>query len=368
MISKQSQKGGDDSNNFQSENMVVQVGIDEKRAREIYKEMILQVKDEFTAEAYEIANKRVIEFENRLMPKMEDVEGALQAFSDPGFQLLLVEAQKTASATERPADYDLLSELLVHRFQKGENRNVRAGINRAVKVVDEISDEALLGLTAIYVIHRFTPTTGDIYEGLDILNNVFEKVLYGKLPLGSDWIEHLEILDAIRVQSSISMKKLEVYYSEQMHGYTDVGIKKESEDYIKSIEILKDNGLPESVLVEHILNPEFVRIPVAHRQAIESLKCTARVPHEGQPINLTIPLSESQKKALYTVYGMYNKDEGLKHRNIIKFREIIDNRANLSTLRNWWESLEEALKITAVGEVLAHSNAQRCDKNIPALE
>jgi len=42
---------------------------------------------------------------------MEEVNGALEAFADPSFQILLVEAQKATVSTERSADYDLLSEL-----------------------------------------------------------------------------------------------------------------------------------------------------------------------------------------------------------------------------------------------------------------
>ncbi len=157
MMNRQSQKGGDGSNNFQSEKMIVHVGIDEKRAREVFQEMNLQLRKEYTQEALEVANARVSEFENSLLPKMEQVDGALEAFSDPGFQLLLVEAQKTAASTERPADYDLLSELLVHRFQAGDNRNTRAGISLAVEIVDKVSDESLLGLTIAHAVAEFLP-------------------------------------------------------------------------------------------------------------------------------------------------------------------------------------------------------------------
>lgn len=147
MANKQIQEAGDNSQQLQANNMIVKIGIDEKRAREIYQEMNLQLKNDYTQEALNIANSRVTEFENRLLPKMDAVEGALEAFADPNFQLLLVQAQKTAASTERPADYDLLSELLIHRFQKGDNRIARAGISRAVEIVDKISDDSLLGLT-----------------------------------------------------------------------------------------------------------------------------------------------------------------------------------------------------------------------------
>ncbi|WP_216645038.1 LPO_1073/Vpar_1526 family protein [Halomonas sp. THAF5a] len=164
-MTRQSQKGGEGSNNFQAQEMVVQVGIDEKRAREVFQEMNLQLRKEYTQEALEVANARVSEFENSLMPKMERVEGALEAFADPSFQLLLVEAQKTAAATERPADYDLLSELLIHRFQKGSNRNARAGISLAIDIVDKVSDEALLGLTVAHAVAQFIPISGDFSKG-----------------------------------------------------------------------------------------------------------------------------------------------------------------------------------------------------------
>lgn len=100
MINKQNQSGGDHSTNIQAQQMVVHVGIDEKRAREVFHEMNLQLKQEYTQEALRLANERVLEFENCLIPKMEKVEGALEAFADPSFQLLLLEAQKTAASTD----------------------------------------------------------------------------------------------------------------------------------------------------------------------------------------------------------------------------------------------------------------------------
>ena len=181
MIAKHNQKGGNDSTNIQAENMTITLGIDEKRAREIYHEMNLQVRKDYSLEALDIANKRITEFENKLMPKMEEVDGALEAFTDPSFQLLLVEAQKTAASTERPADYELLSELLIHRFKKGANRFTRAGISRAVEIVDEIDDDALLGLTVLHAVSNFMPVSGDIHNGLNVLNNLFGKLFYGNL-------------------------------------------------------------------------------------------------------------------------------------------------------------------------------------------
>ena len=238
MGNKQVQEAGDNSQQLQANNMIVNLGIDEKRAREICQEMILQLKNKYTEEALKVAESRVSEFENKLLSKMKAIDGALEVFADPSFQLLLVEAQKTAASTERPADYDLLSELLVHRFQNGTDRNTRAGITRAVEIVDEISDEALLGLTVFHAVICIEPVTEVIQEGLDILNDLFGKLIYATLPNGNKWLDHLDILSTIRINNFVRLPNIEDIYSERFAGYIDIGIKKNSQEHYKAIELL----------------------------------------------------------------------------------------------------------------------------------
>lgn len=366
-MTKQSQKGGDGSTNIQTDKMIVNVGIDEKRAREIYQEMNLQLRKDYSQEALDIANKRVSEFENRLMVKMAKVNGALQAFADPSFQLLLVEAQKTAASTERPADYDLLSELLIHRFEKGENRFVRAGISRAVEIVDKIDDDALLGLTVLHAATNFIPVSGNVHQGLDVLNDLFGKIFYRKLPIGKDWLDHLDILDAARLSSFGNLKKIQQYYPEQLAGYVEVGIEKNSENFHKAIEMLKSENLSQDTLVEHAFNDDFVRINIPNQNQIRTLILHQQIQHNGKMMILPIPLSEGQKTAINSVYGLYKQDGKIKQENINLFMEEWDKRSNLKTLREWWDNIGTSVQITTVGKVLAHSNAQRCDKNLPPL-
>lgn len=368
MTNKQNQKGGDSSTNIQAQQMVVHVGIDEKRAREIYQEMNLQLRKDYSQEALNLANARVIEFENRLMPKMAQVEGALEAFADPSFQLLLVEAQKTAASTERPADYDLLSELLIHRFQKGENRIARAGISLAVEIVDKISDEALLGLTVTHAINSFTPVSGDIYQGLDVLNDLFGKIFYSQLPVGQDWLDHLDILDAVRLNPFGGLKKVQQYYTEQLHGYVDVGINMNSESHNKAIEIIKNRSLPNNILVEHALNSDFLRVHLPSINHIASISIVHTVIHEGKLLHVPAKLSEEQKNAISSLYELYTKDDAIKQINVESFMKEWDKRPNLKILREWWDSITTGFSVTSVGKVLAHSNAQRCDNNLPPLD
>ncbi|OFY83675.1 MAG: hypothetical protein A3F72_12740 [Bacteroidetes bacterium RIFCSPLOWO2_12_FULL_35_15] len=368
MTNKQNQKAGDNSQQLQADKMIVHIGIDEKRAREIYQEMNLQVRRDYTQEALTIANSRVAEFENQLLPKMEAVDGALEAFADPSFQLLLVEAQKTAASTERPADYELLSELLIYRFQKGENRFTRAGISRAVEIVDEISDDALLGLTVFHSVSYFFPVSGDIQQGLDVLDNLFGKLFYDKLPTGKEWLDHLDILDAVRINSLGGLKKIQQFYPEMLVGYIEIGIEKESENYQKAIELITSNRLPQNILVEHALNKNFSRLNLSNKNQIDSLTLQHQIPINGNLVNVQAQLTEEQKNAIRAVYDLYKQDETVKQENIKVFMQEWDKRQNLKALREWWDSIGISIQLTSVGKVLAHSNAQRCDKSLPPLD
>ena len=367
MENKQVQKAGDNSQQLQANNMIVNLGIDEKRAREICQEMILQLKNKYTEEALKVAESRVSEFEDKLLPKMKAIDGALEAFADPSFQLLLIEAQKTAASTERPADYDLLSELLVRRFQNGTDRNTRAGITRAVKIVDEISDEALLGLTVFYSVQYIHPLTGIIQKGLDILNDLFGRLIYATLPTGNDWLDHLNILNTIRIGEFGRLKKIEDYYSEQFAGYMDVGIKKESQEHYKAIELLNSNNLPLDILIEHELNTDYLRLNISNKKNIDTLKLTHQISFNGHTIPLENPLTDIQKNVVRSIYELYKQDAEIRQKNVNNFMEEWNKRANLKILREWWNNIEYLILSTSVGNVLAHANAQRYDKNLPPL-
>ncbi len=368
MINSQSQTGGDSSTNLQAKQMIVHVGIDEKRAREICQEINLQLKNDYTQEALTIANCRVTEFENRLMPKMTQIEGALEAFADPSFQLLLVEAQKTAASTEREADYDLLSELLIHRFQKSENRIARAGISLAVEIVDKISDAALQGLTVCHAVNSFLPTSGEINQGLDVLNDLFGRIIYSELPNGHDWLDHLDILNAVRLNQFGTLKKIGQYYPEQMSGYVDVGIEKNSESHDKAIGILNNHDLPQSLLIEHAFNSDFFRLCVRSKKSIDELSTTISMMHDGKLIHVQQKLTEKQKQGISSIYDLYSNDSNSRQNNVTSFMSEWDKRPHLKNLREWWDAIPTGFAVTAVGKVLAHSNAQRCDKSLPSLD
>lgn len=368
---KQIQKAGENSQQIQAGaiNITNVMGIDEKRAREIFNEMYIIARRDFSRDAYECANERVAQFEESLMPKIMQIDGALEKFADPSFQFLITEAHKTAAATERVADYDLLSELLVHRIQKGEkNRKVRAGIARAVEIVDQIDDDALCALTVSHTVAGLFPIANSVKEGLDILEDTFSKLIYTELPKGREWLDHLEILDAVRLPSFGNFKKIEQFYSEQVDGYTCIGIAKGTDKYNNAVSLLEKSQLPNTFLVDHELLDGYVRLPVSSKTFVNSLGIINRKTINGQLKEKHFELSKEQKDVLMNIYDLYDDDGELKNKVIERFMDEWKKRKALASLCEWWDSIPILFEITAVGDVLAHSNAQRCDKSIPPME
>lgn len=369
-INKQSQEAGEGSQLMQAGTINVYNGIDEARARAIVDEKIKDVMSTYSMEAHEIATSRIQKFADDLIPKLVK-DNLLENLADPSIQLLLIEAQKSAASTEREKDYSLLSELLIHRVKKGIDRNVRSGVSRAIEIVDEISDDALLGLTVAHSLIYFLPVAPDIEDGLKILDSLFSKIIYKRLPEGNSWLDQLDVLNAIRIIPYGTMKKIASLYSEQLSGYVDVGIDKTSEDYEKAKTILRDADLPNDILADHELRDGFVRLRIININRIDlvTLHANHKININGQFFSfpITVQLSDKQKDAVKEVYSLYEKDEKLKKENIDVFMKKWDCYDNLKALREWWDAIQGSFNITSIGRVLAHANAQRCDSNLPDL-
>jgi len=357
MSDKQSQKAGDNAQQMQAQRMVVHnhnYGIDEKRVREIYQELLPQAIEANTQDAEKTARLRIAEFESVLIARLKAMEDALAAFTDPSFQLLRVTAQKAAASTERQADYKLLAEMLAQRTQAGEDRMSRTAIRGAVEIVSEVSDEALLGLTII----RYFPEILDlamerIPVAMERWNNRVGQLLYYSLPQGKDWLDHLYILKAMRVGGAGYLKKIEEVIPNVVPGYMDVGILKDSESHQEAINIVMREGLPLDTLVEHDLNKDYLRVNLPRRDMIDGIRLRET---PDAPIRF---LTDPEKGAIESLYDLYVQDEGLRRENISRFIEEWDKWPNLRALRLWWDAVKEYPDITSVGLVLAQANAER---------
>lgn len=364
MENKQVQKAGDGSQQIQMVNPIVNIGLTEERARAIFTEMNAIARQNYTQDAYKLAIKRVSMFEELLMNKVQQVDGMLEAFRDPSFQFLLVEAQKRAAASDREVDLEMLTELLVHRVEKKDDRKIKASISRAVEIVDQIDDDALCGLTLVYAIKRWVAVSDNISQGLSTMNALFSSLCYRELPTGFEWVYHLDILDAVRSSSVGTFKKFKEYYPAMFAGYTCAGIKKDSENYSKALEILREANLPADVLVPHELNDGFMRLNVRDRESIANIKRISI--HNAQVVGMR-KVTMQEVNALNRIWDLYSTDVKIIENVKNAFMEKWDTYETLNLIRTWWEKLPHSFVITPIGKALAHANAQRYNKNVPDM-
>lgn len=364
MENKQVQKAGDGSQQIQMVNPIVNIGLTEERARAIFTEMNAIARQNYTQDAYKLAIKRVSMFEELLMNKVQQVDGMLEAFRDPSFQFLLVEAQKRAAASDREVDLEMLTELLVHRVEKKDDRKIKASISRAVEIVDQIDDDALCGLTLVYAIKRWVAVSDNISQGLSTMNALFSSLCYRELPTGFEWVYHLDILDAVRSSSVGTFKKFKEYYPAMFAGYTCAGIKKDSENYFKALEILREANLPADVLVPHELNDGFMRLNVRDRESIANIKRISI--HNAQVVGMR-KVTMQEVNALNRIWDLYSTDVKIIENVKNAFMEKWDTYETLNLIRTWWEKLPHSFVITPIGKALAHANAQRYNKNVPDM-
>jgi hypothetical protein len=304
MSDKHIQKAGDCSQQLQADVINVYNGITEARAKEINAESLAIAMRDFSYEAEQKVVERVRKLEDRVMPRLYRIEGALQNFADPSFQNFLIKANKAAACTDRELDYDLLSELLIHRIEKKDSRKAQIGLNKAVEIVDQITDEALNGLTVFFVIGQYTPIANTLEKGLSVLNNLYTRLPLSGLPSGLRWLEDLDILDAVRINSFGELKKLEQFWADIFPGFVTAGIKKDGDKWVEVTNLLKECNLPINVLTDNVLLEGYVLVPVITKQEIDSLKWY-KVSCVEDP-TLRILFSDAQKQVLHKIYSMYD--------------------------------------------------------------
>ncbi len=317
--------------------------------------------EEYFSNADELAQKRMNDFENRFIPKLAEIESALEIFNDPAFKLVYRKAQIQAATTTRESDYNILSELLIHRYKKQNNKASCIGINGAVDIVEQISDESLVALTVITtILIGICPITSNITEGLNEMNKLFESLLICDLPNNNDWLDQLDILKAIRLNSFGRLKKLKEFYLQNLDGYFCVGIDKNSENYQRAINLLKPYGL-ENILIDHELIDNHVRLPLTKTSEIDKL-------NKIQSNGAILPLSQEEKECLYKVSDFYDKAADKKNIVLNKFYEKLDTFPALKVIHDWWDKIPNGFSITSIGRVLGHANAQKCYKGFPPLD
>ena len=155
-------------------------GISSDQMREIM-ECLADQLPRYAAIASSIVSERLQEFETRIIERFaNDPNADREAFGDPDFQYLLIEAQK---AHARKGDQDAvenLGDLLVERSKSLANTRKALALNRAIETTSLLTDEEISAISMAFALRMVdfngvidAPTLGGL------LNFICESFLEG---------------------------------------------------------------------------------------------------------------------------------------------------------------------------------------------
>ncbi len=198
-----------------------------------------------------------------------------------------------------------------------------------------------------------------------IASQKYDELSQLPLPVGSDWIEHLDLLRAIRINSFGRFPNIEDFIARQCEDFAEVGIKKDSDTYNDAIKLLSSCGLRGiGVFVDNPVLTDYVRINISSKNEIDTLSLHNNI--AGQIF--VIPLNDSQKKALRSIRDKYSKDAQLLKQMkdwVVKQWGLFDN---LNRFGEWWKQIPISFDITAAGRILANANANRIDSSLAKIQ
>ncbi len=306
--------------------------------------------------ANDIAIARIDDLKQLTLPRIEKMEHTLEDLKNPASQRFLLEAQQEAMVTDSPDAMQLLSDLIVEHINTYSHKDMQVTIRHAVRVIGEIDPDALRAMTLFYMLKNIVPTSGNVSEGLKTINDLIHPLLSSPLPTGSHWIEHLALLNTIRIIPTIRISLLEDYYTQQADGYTCIGIKENSPQHIQAKELLKKAHLSPETLVPNELLPGYVRIPVPSKTFISQWVLT-----NGKDKH---PITPEEKQTFFSIFDLYEQNSELQLQVIKTFKSRFSQFESLATASEWWNHIPVYFELTLVGTVLAVLNGRRYNSDI----
>lgn len=362
---------GDDSTNITGKTVNVTQnyyqGLTEDKVTEIIDKKLemLNTIQVFTQEAYNRAESRVKKLEEIVIPRIAKIDETLGIFADPSFQSVLNDAVKVAAQTDEIESYKLLSELLAHKVEKPNDKSVKMDVSYAIDVIDKITEEALQAITVFVALQSWMPASGIISQGLSTINNIYSKLIFSDLPTDDKWIDQLDILKVLRIQSFGRFPSLSELQKRLFSGYVVCGIPKDSEKLNEIYQLLDDCSLPRTCLIENELDSNYYRLPLV---GIKKIELMDYIDNNAPFIHGRVQLNEKQICNIKKIISYYEND-AIKLQEISeKFNIKWNSYANLKRIGDWWTKLPYSFDLTSIGKVLAITNAQRIDSTLPKID
>lgn len=338
MNSKFEQRAGPHSN------QTVNIGLTVAEAHQIINDRIKAEFEGLRQESVRQIADRLEVFGDRLVADLAKV-GRLDMIADPNLWTAIQAASREAAASETESDIDFLVDLLVERSKDPSDRRRRATIDAAIKVINSLDEESLLGITLLFVIYTFRPSVlGGPRQHLVFKGRLLGKIARGGLPSGSEWLEHAIAIGA--AQSVMALKPLEDFQFDDFSWNLSPGIHEDDPEQSHALSLVSrvrkggilSVGSPyiDDCMVTPWRNAEEVRG--------EALKNGIT----GSDLNLLV-------QEICRLWNIGEVDPDARR----QLFEDLDAHPQWPLLRTWVASLRPPITLTSIGKMVGLVNVRR---------
>lgn len=336
-IIRQTQEAGDNST-------LVQIGTlnvtNNSLTGEQFNELFWKVAQLNTDVAESVARDRIEAFAEALAPRLTRYDEALSQLADPAFQKTLHKAQMSAAISGSVARYELLSDLLVKRVEHHSDCETCLAVERAIETVDNLDSAHIVGLSLIYTVLNLKPMSLGVDKGLAILDG-----LYGDLldvcapPVGTRWLEHLELLSAVRIVrgGSVYFRKMTELLPQALPVYMTAGLPVNSPELARLRPLFKNGNISQKVFVAH---------PVLEGRVV--------IDTSGDNICYAAP-NEYTDTALREAHAAMSKNVSDDPRVASRFFGKWNKFEHLRSVAAWWDNIQACFDITLLGKTIAEA-------------
>lgn len=334
-MSRQSQKGGDDSTNIQAEELTIIQGLTYPEVRQVAIDVFKSNFYELAGEAKTIASQRAEQVTEDFLKKLqsENPNGFSKA-QDPDFQHALFTVQKEYARTGDKDLGDLLVDLLVDR-SKQENRNIlQIVLNESLSVAPKLTDDQLAALSVTFFC-KYTTTHGiENHQMLADSFNKFVQPFASKLSKNQACYQHLQFSGCGSI--SVGTSSLQKIYGKQYQGLFLKGFDREEIEK-RGISIGEDRRF----FIPCLNDESKIQVRAKNLEVLAESMDSQKVPDEDK----------SKITALFNLNKMNDKE--IKEK-IISISPYMDN-----VFAVWEESPLKSFGLTSVGIAIGHANIKK---------
>jgi hypothetical protein len=348
-VSERQRQSGGETQLQAGRDIVVHNGMDYDAVKDIVEASAERLRRELTSHAESIVNIRLATLEEKALPRLSFPE-LIDAFEDPDFQFNILEAQRSASRTDRPEDIDLLVDILEQRAATPASPRLKLATRKALDVVGQLSDGPLSGLTVLWYGTKLFPEASTLDVFLTHMNDHLA-VLSQSLPvMGGGWIIDLASLDCIQLGVGFGQLKnfVQLLGQNKAPGFICEGMSSDVANQHRAA-LTNASGSFSGIIAAHPLDPN---------------RCSLLSPSEGHlrgrlaqleagGVVVTTEMKSALDAAI--IDNRYGQElpnwESLLRTEVRKFEA-------LHAIDTWWSDFP-ALQVTPVGVAVGYANLRR---------